>query len=266
MRFGLRRSPPEKTAHRFGAHHLVTLGATPKGAGQLTPCQRIDQGDTETCHACSAAACCWVAMNAAGRPTFIPSQVLIASCTYADVRAAAHPSGTLPELVDAGADLQDDATAMAKWGIGPMGAPVRNRFCDIPDPTGYGFPEPDVGALEVAGQDLIGGEYQIAVDTSAPNTVALCIDAGIPVWLGTFVDTAFQNLGAHDVAQPANENDPNGGGHAMYVSGYRTAADGSFEFRVENSWGSSWADGGAVWASSAWLKACWSLWPFKVAS
>jgi hypothetical protein len=261
---GLHRSPPEKVAHRLGAH-LLGLGAVPKGAASLTPCQRMDQGQSSTCHAHSAAGAVWTACNAKGRPmTFVPSPREIASTTYADVRAAATPPGQpLPPLQDQGADLQDDATAMAKWGVCPMGATV-GRFSDVPDDNGYGFPEPVVSELQIAGQDLIGGEYQIPVDDSAPTTVALCLDAGIPIWLGTFVGSAFENLGATGIAQPPDESDPKGGGHAMYISGYRTAADGSFEFRVENSWGSGWADGGAVWASSAWLKACWSLWPMAV--
>ena len=146
-----------------------------------------------------------------------------------------------------------------------MLAPQDGRFSDVPG-NDTPFPEPTVSDLAVAGQDLIAGEYQIPVDDTAPTTVALCLDAGIPVWLGTFVDTAFENLAANDIAQPADQSDPQGGGHAMYISAYRTASDGSFEFRVENSWGSSWADGGAVWASSAWLKACWNLWPMAVVS
>ena len=206
-------------------------------------------------------------MNAAGKTlAFVPSQVQIASCTYADVRAAGTPAGQdLAPLADTGAELTDDAEALAKWGICPMGAPVQGRFCDIPNDDGA-FPEPVVAELHVAAADLIAGEYQIPVDANAPNTVAACIDTGIPVWLGTFVDSAFENLGASDVAQAPDESDPKGGGHAMYISGYRTAADGSFEFHVENSWGSGWAANGSVWASSAWLKACWNLWPFAVAA
>lgn len=268
---GLRRSAIHKSAHRVGAefHPAIAaeLKAGLKASGQLTPCQRIDQANTECCHACSAAACCWVACNAAGKPIFIPSQLLIASCTYADVRAAANPVGPLPPLQDTGSELADDAAALAKWGIAPMGPQQGGRFCDIPnDQTGVAFPEPDPGQLQVAGKDLIGGEYQIPADDNAPKLVAASIQAGIPVWLGTFVDTAFENLAATQVAQAPNEQDPSGGGHALYISGFRTASSGEFEFRVENSWGDSWCDNGACWASEAWLKAAWEIWPFCIVS
>jgi hypothetical protein len=267
---GLHRSHAARSAHRLGAQ-LLGLSGTPRGSAQLTPCPRMDQGATSTCHAHSAAGAIWSALSAAGRPIgWVPSPLLIASCTYADVRAAVIPAGQpLPTLQDTGAELQDDATAMARWGIAPMGALIAGRdgISDVPDdpPDGI-FPEPSRAQVEIAGADLVSGEYSIDVDTAAPVTCALALDKGIPVWVGTFVDTAFERLGPNDVAQPPNTDDANGGGHALYLSGYRTASDGTLEFRVENSWGTGWADGGAVWASQAWLLACWTLFPMAVAS
>jgi hypothetical protein len=267
---GLRRSTTEKTAHRLGAHHLLDTGAVPHGSATLKPCQRMDQGSSGCCHSHSAVAALWCALNAAGKvPAFVGSPRCLASCTYADVRAAATPAGQpLPTLQDTGADLQDDATALAKWGVAPIQAPTSDgRFSDVEnDPPDNTFPEPDINQLSVAGADLVSGEYQIAVDDNAPKTVALCLDAGVPVWLGFFVDGSFENLGASDVAQAPDQNDPSGGGHAVYINSYRTNAAGKLEFLVQNSWGSGWADGGAVWASEAWLKACWMLWPMAVAS
>jgi hypothetical protein len=231
----------------------------------------MDQGESSTCHSHSAVAGVWAAFMAAGKPApFLGSPLTLASCTYADVRAAQTPHGqTLPPLQDTGAELQDVADALRRWGLAPMGTPIAGRggISDVPDDVdGQPFPEPDRWSVEVAGSHLISGEYAIPLDSSAPTTCALALDKGIPVWLGTFVDTAFEQLGASDIAAPADTSDPNGGGHALYLSGYRTAADGSYEFRVENSWGTGWADGGAVWASQAWLLACWDLWPMAVST
>jgi hypothetical protein len=164
--------------------------------------------------------------------------------------------------VDSGADLSDDAQALAKWGVAAIGALQPGRFSDVPESTP--FPEPILSQVEAAAKNLISGEYQISVDSNAPNLCALALDAAIPIWVGFFVDSAFESLGPTGVAQPPNQSDPNGGGHAVYLSAYRTASDNSFEFLLQNSWGPNWANSGAVWVSSAWLKATWTLWPMIV--
>ena len=262
---GLHRPDPAKLARRLHAsfHPLLASAGTPRGSAQLVPCQRMDQGASGTCHAHSAAGATWVARNSLGRPlAFVPSPLLIASCTYADVQGPASGRGPLK---DTGADLSDDATALSTWGVAPMGPTVDGRFSDVPnDPPDNSFPEPDLLQLQVAGSDLISGEYQIPVDASAPTLCALALDANVPIWVGFFVDSAFENLGANDIGRAPIAGDPNGGGHAVYLSGYRTSATGAFEFRLENSWGTGWADGGAVWCSTAWLLATWMLWPMAV--
>jgi hypothetical protein len=108
------------------------------------------------------------------------------------------------------------------------------------------------------------GEYSIPVDSSAPNLVALCIDSKIPVQVGFFCDSAFESLTPSQVAGAPNQNDPSGGGHAVYLYGYRTNAQGEFEFRLRNSWGNAWCDVGDCWVSTAWLLAAWELFPIAV--
>jgi hypothetical protein len=266
---GLLRPDPAKLTRRLHASlHPGIVGGPPKGSAQLETLGRLDQGASGTCHAHSAVGAVWCALKAAGQtPAFVGSPRCLASCTYADVRAASTlPGQPLPLLQDTGADLSDDSAAMARWGLGPIRNPTKDgRYSDVEnDPPDNVFPEPVLSELQVAGQDLIGGEYQIPVDANAPALCALALDAGIPIWLGFFVDSAFEALRPGEVAQPPNESDPNGGGHAVYLSGYRTAAGGSFEFRLENSWGSGWCESGACWVSTAWLLKCWMLWPMAV--
>ena len=224
---GLHRPDPAKLARRLG---VALGGAQPIGHASLEPCGRIDQGQTGTCHAHSAAAVAWTAYHAAGRDLpFIPSPRQIAACTYADVRSAVTPPGLpLPKLQDTGADLSDDAASLATWGIAPMQGPTSDgRNSDVEnDPADNTFPEPDPSQLLVAGSDLISGEYQIPVDANAPTLCALSLDAGVPIWLGFFVDSAFEQAGPSTVIGAPNQSDPNGGGHAVYLSAYRTAADG----------------------------------------
>jgi C1A family cysteine protease len=84
------------------------------------------------------------------------------------------------------------------------------------------------------------------------------------VQAGFFCDSAFENLTPSEVAGVQNAADPNGGGHAVYLYGYRTNSAGKFEYRLRNSWGIGWCDGGDCWVSEAWLLACWELFPVAV--
>lgn len=265
---GLHRPDPAKLARRLHASLHPKLGAlaVPSGSASLTPCPRLDQGQTGTCHAHSAAGAIWTERNAAGKPLgFIPSPRLIAALTYATVQG---PADQRQALQDTGADLNDDAAALRTYGIAPMQGPTSDgRNSDVEnDPPDNSFPEPDASRIVVAGADLITGEYQIPVDSDAPRLCALALDAGIPIWVGFFCDRAFENLGQNDVAQAPNQSDPNGGGHAVFLSGYRTNQAGELEYLLINSWSNSWCADGTCWTSSAWLLACWSLFPMAISA
>jgi C1A family cysteine protease len=104
-----------------------------------------------------------------------------------------------------------------------------------------------------------------SIDPAASNLsdlLASCLAAKGIVYLGTEIGQAFEQLQGATVAQPdPNANDPNGGGHALIIVGYRTMADGSRQFKVQNSWGETWDENGECWASLAWCAACWELHP-----
>jgi hypothetical protein len=269
---GLKRSTPSKVAHRLRAEDhpeiAAALAAGPKGSGDLRACLPatvFDQGQSGTCFAHSFAACAYGAQAQAGKPlAFVPSPLFVASCTYSDVRKAATPDNApLPVLTDTGAELQDAANAGARWGVAPLGKLEGGRYSDVPgDPPNNVFPEPDYQQALLAGSDIVTGEYSITSNAEAPKVAAASLDAGYLLWVGFFCDSAFQALKPGDVAQAPDQNDPQGGGHAVLLCGYRTAADGSFEFLLRNSWGAGWCDGGYCWVSTAWLVAAWDCWPF----
>jgi hypothetical protein len=275
---GLKRSTPSKIAHRLGAHQHPAIGmalsAGPRGSAELTPCARLDQGRSSTCHAHAAAAACWTAFNAAGKPLpWVPSPLLIASTTYADLRSATNPVGPLPALIDDGAELQDDANAMTAWGIGPLilAPTIDGRYSDVENTPETGiFHEPDTSQLQIAGEKIIDGEYAIPIDRNAPLIAAASLDAGIPLWEGGAVNAEWENLGPNDVAQASAGTGDSG--HSQYINGYRInkswtgPAGMEFEFLYQGSWGNSWAMNGAVWVYSAFLLTRWSLWPFAVVS
>lgn len=82
------------------------------------------------------------------------------------------------------------------------------------------------------------------VDTRDQLDVKAYIAAGIPVMIGMRVDEPFMQLRG-----PVIYNQYSGaalGGHALLVVGYD---DSRAAFRVINSWGTSWGDGGFGWIS-----------------
>jgi C1A family cysteine protease len=125
--------------------------------------------------------------------------------------------------------------------------------------------EPDAIQLQQAGTTLITGEYTI--DPNANNVsdlVAAALSAGYTVYTCFFCDSAFEQLQPGQIAQVPDQNDPNGGGHAVYLSGYTTNADGSRTFILSNSWGNGWCDNGRCLVSEAWLKAVFELYVMNV--
>ena len=259
---GLHRSSPERVAHRLGAIHLLGSRAPPKGQAALTTLpSHLDQGQTGTCHAHSFVACLWSALYAKlGRaPAYLGLPCMLASCTYSSVQRGNWTGGPLAPLVDTGAQLQDDVDAAASWGL----SPIRLLPTDVPQ-SGRHFPEPVVSELVEGSADIIGGEYAIPVGPASAVVVAQCLDAGVPVLIGFLCDSAFEEDSAATVRGTPDTTDPRAGGHAVYLSGYRTNADGELEFRLENSWGDAWCDGGGCWVTVSFVEACWSLWPMAV--
>jgi hypothetical protein len=274
-RRGLLRSHPSRSAYRVGIDQHAAIAAAfkagPKGSADLTSSlpPRFDQGQSGTCFGHAKAACQYGAAALAGRPLLsIPSPLMIASCTYADVRAASTlPGQPLPILLDTGAQLED-AAAADKWGVASIGVQIagRNGISDVPDdPPDNSFPEPNVAQLVKGAQRILTGEYKIAVNSDAPRWLAACLDSNVLVWDGFFCDSAFENLGPNDVAGAPDENDPNGGGHSTLYAGYRVV-NGKIQGKKVNSWGSVWGSNGTVWCDEAHITAEWELWPFAVVS
>lgn len=268
---GLHKPDPAKMAHRMGiAAHPRFVTGTPRGSAMLDIWGVLDQGQTETCHAGSEAQGIWAARKAAGNPLpFFPSPRLIASCTYADVRAAVTAPGMpLPPLQDVGADLSDDANATATWGVAPFQGPTsdgRNYDCESDPPDGT-FPEPDTAQLQVSGENLIQGQYQVAVDDQAILACVLALDAGIPLQPGGPVNGAYQALfGPDSLATSATA--PGGGGHARLWRGYRTVSPGVYQLRELNSWGSTeWGDQGECWVDASRVACEWMIFAMAVKS
>jgi hypothetical protein len=220
----------------------------------------------------------------------IPSQQAGYTETLAEERRKATPPGQpLAPLQDVGADLEDVWVVYATEGVRPMKCmrtPDGRRYdlwTDIDtggNPPGNATAEPD--PRDIASSVAIRVVLDVGPHTIQPTdpamsdkmAAALDADPPIPIEVAGFVDSAFERLQSGHVAQPPDESDPQGGGHALRISAYRPSASrpGEREFKVENSWGDRWCEpgytradgatmpGGFCWASEAWARSLWGIW------
>lgn len=266
---GAHRSHPSKLARAklLAPWHpaiAILLGEMLPQEYDLSPWQppRMDQGATGSCTAHGLCGAMATACSKAGAPLgFVPSPDQEYKCTRGLARAqGTMPSGGLPSLTDDGAQLADAIEAAAEFGVCPMGVqPSDGRYSDC-DPSSIND-EPDMAKLEQAATTLVTGAYRIdPAASTASDQIAAALMSGFPIYVGFYVDSAFENLTPEQVATSPNEADPNGGGHAVYLSGYRTNAAGKREFRLTNSWGQSWCDNGQCWVSEEWVHDTWEMW------
>jgi hypothetical protein len=104
---------------------------------------------------------------------------------------------------------------------------------------------PDAGQQAVAQRHRIGAFARL--DTSRLDDVKGALALHRPVAFGMWIDYArLQRLGAGEVYDIPRVR--GGIGHAMVLAGYDDARGA---FRVLNSWGTDWADGGYGWISYA---------------
>ncbi len=106
----------------------------------------------------------------------------------------------------------------------------------------------------------IRGFYRIFDEGEARiDAVIAALDTRHPVVFGMRVDEAFtRNDGPNQVGVPTG---PLVGGHAMAIVGYRDLGKATYEFKVLNSWGEWWREGGFVWFNEElvanWLEDPW---------
>ena len=181
-------------------------------------------------------------------------------------------SGALEEspIADNGRQCVDCLTVVSTMGVAPFAGPSPDgRNSDIWTPTDAMSPPPNVNLPATPAETTAAASNKFALgsnslDPAAANLsdlLASCLAAKGVVYLGTQVGQAFEQLQGQTVAQPDPANDPNAGGHALIIVGYRTMPDKTRQFKVQNSWGESWDEAGECWASLAWCAACWELHP-----
>lgn len=273
---GYRRDPLSRRAQK-DARLLMR-----KSAGELPDSASLeayehpilDQSDCGSCTGHGTAQGVYVALAAQGEPLgFFPSPRLIYALARGLDRAITSArSKTLPTLEDVGAYPSDAMRAITEFGVVPMEAPSPLGYLSDCDASNV-LREPDLGTLARAGRKLIAGEYRI--DHSASDFIdQVCHvlafgsghGSGAPVGIGVFVDAAFEAWQPSEgPIDSVNLLDPDGGGHWLAVTSYRTLPSGERVFRGPNSWSDQWGDAGHFEATESWLRmACSDCYPLTV--
>ena len=192
----------------------------------------LDQGWTESCVGHAIASGIWVAHRARG--TDIPDP----SPRFVYFHARGYHGG---ELVDTGTYLRTGLKGAMQFGVAPESTCLTSRALINRSPSWAAYRQAhDWGGLR--------GYYRISSEGSERvDEIKRALAADHPVVFGTGVSAGFKNFtGTSTVTRPAHSAII--GRHAMCVVGY----DGD-RFRVLNSWGSYWGDGGFVWVTDTYL-------------
>ncbi len=222
-----------------------------------------DQGASSSCEAHSGSAATESAFALMGDPLdFSPSEDDMYRGLRAVERARRTPiGGVLVPLQDDGGMTEDCLTYLGSFGVRPrrIAQTSDGRNSDVEIATVNA--EPAFGDLELDVERLIVGPYAVDPGASdADHQMQAALASRIVVRVDTFVDGPFEDwTPSKPPIPPPNEADTRGGGHAMYIIGYAQGL-----YIVRSSWGTNCGDGGDFYASSAWLRAVWGLYPWTV--
>lgn len=222
-----------------------------------------DQGQSSGCESHSGSFATEAAFALAGDPLdFTPSEDDMYKGLRAVERARRTPfGGVLIPLTDDGGMTEDCLTYLGGFGIRPrritQTSDGRNSDLEIATVNA----EPSLLDLEEDAARIIVGPYAVDPGASdADHQVQATLAARIPVRIDTFVDGPFEDWTPSQAPVGApDENSTRGGGHAMVIVGYAAGL-----YIVASSWGTNCGTAGYFYASPAWLRAVWGLYPWTV--
>ncbi len=129
--------------------------------------------------------------------------------------------------------LSEALDLVAEQGIAPLSMmPYKASECST---------QPSAAAREAAQEFRIQSSRRVPLDLVEMKGH---LAAGAPILVGMEVDSSFDRVKGKTVYHGATS--PIDGGHAMVIVGYD---DGKQAFKLFNSWGKSWGDGGYGWVS-----------------
>ena len=122
------------------------------------------------------------------------------------------------------------------------------KSAGAPTLSEYPYVENDCSRPANPEQVRSGSEFRIsgwsAVDSKKPDDAKGQLSRGNPVVFGMDVSDQFENLTGPEIYDDTTS--PRTGGHAMVLVGYSERRQA---FKVMNSWGTRWGDGGFGWVS-----------------
>ena len=216
-------------------------------------------------------------------PTVLPDEVDLALLNYIAPRdqgprgsCAGHATAESRELIWAkanGMHLADRLSVAYAWARARMaegnwpqdvGTTLADEFGVL---EGFGIPpEQDMPYVADAAQpipaiaDAAARDFRITdpctVDMGDADGARRVLAAGLPIAIGIPVYESFEGGGTNGLlAMPDTNSEALLGGHALCVVGYDVARRA---WRVLNSWGTSWSDGGFCWMP--WGYPLWEAW------
>jgi hypothetical protein len=194
----------------------------------------LDQGSTSSCVAHAFVAALHIVEQRAGLAHIPASRLYV----YYHAR---REEGRGSIVFDNGTYLRTCAEGLAKFGV--------------PDERWWPFStfsltvnkRPKYEAISEA-HPRQGGKYARIYEYDADRSQAIksALVAGHPVCFGTLVSKSFLDSRGGAYVELPRAADPIVGGHAMTIVGWETR-DKRTWYRVLNSWGPDWRDGGLCW-------------------
>ena len=234
-----------------GRHHLLRaanhlgdgFGATPQSKGfkvddEVTDdrCSKfftvLDQGQVGDCTANGGVECMLAALKIYGLLALsVVSNYFSRYFLYAVTRILMG----VPLTEDSGATITDMVMTLVTRGVclETSWPSVGDKWQDMPTQAAY----------TEASQHTALRWYAL----SSVEWIKACITMGFPVVFGVTLFDSFENVGADGYVPMPVPGENEIGGHCMIIVGYRKRADGGIDFKVLNSWGEGWGDGGFGW-------------------
>jgi hypothetical protein len=260
---GYIKDTPQKAA-RFKVQRPTAVSPLAAYSAEQYEGDILDQNQCGSCTGHGSSQWAQVTYAVAGKPLpYRPSPKGIYAVTRMLDRAVGmRPGDVFPPLTDSGGQPSDVVIALATFGVRALVQPSPQGYATDVDPSNV-CDEEKIGDLEAACAELMHATTRIPSTSDGATATAFRagLQAGVQrcgaAGIGIFVDTAFENYSlATGPVQTCNLNDPNGSGHWLCSSSFRTCVAGSDDdvkfgipvgtliFRGPNSWGPGWGDGG----------------------